>query len=117
MVDGRTAEQDDWSYPSPKEMSEWLEREIADIVRASELRIRDAETFVTAYGRGDISSEETEKRGYEYSQRWGDALPGRFRSKGMSDEEILAEIDRVRATKFVDRVRKRPSDVNNEKSS
>jgi hypothetical protein len=86
-------------------MQGWLEREIADIHKAAELRIKDAERFVNAYARGELSPEEAEKRGYEYSERWGDSpLPGVFRSQGLSDDEILRLIDQARGSNFVDRV-------------
>jgi hypothetical protein len=83
-------------YPSPKEMQGWLDREIADITKAMDLRLKDATRFVTAYARGEISADEAAARAYEYSERWGDALPGVARSQGMSDEEILKRIDETR---------------------
>lgn len=86
----------EFDFPSPKEMQGWLEREIADAAKAMELRVRDASRFVSAYGRGEISAEEAEKRSIEYSKRWGEALPGVGRSQGMTDEEILARIDETR---------------------
>src|ERR1039458_5694219 len=84
-------------YPSPGEMQGWLEREIADAAKAMELRIKEASRLVGAYARGEISADEAAQRGYEYSCRWGEALPGVPRSHGMTDEEILARIDETRA--------------------
>jgi len=84
-------------YPSPEEMQGWLEREIADAARATELRIKEASSFVAAYTRGEISAGEAADRGYQYSCRWGEVLPGVWRSRGMTDEEILAKIDATRA--------------------
>jgi hypothetical protein len=84
-------------------MQRWLEREIADITRAAELRIKDATRFVNAYARGEITSEKAAERGYQYSNRWGDALPGVPRSTGLSDEEILQTIDEARKPGFAER--------------
>ena len=87
---------DDSDFPSPQEMTGWLQREIADIKKASELRIKDAQAFVSAYSKGEISAQEAEERSHQYSRRWGDALPGTLRSEGLSDEEILRRIDETR---------------------
>lgn len=84
-------------YPSPKEMQGWLEREITDVMKAMELRIREATRFVGAYARSEITSEEAAKLGYEYQCRWGDPLPGVHRSRGASDEQILDRISGTRA--------------------
>jgi len=84
-------------YPRPLEMQGWLEREISDIAKAAELRIRDATRFVGEYARGDISATEAAERGYAYSVRWGEPLPGVQRSHNMTDEDILGTIDRARA--------------------
>jgi hypothetical protein len=91
-----TARTSNSDYPSPKEMQGWLEREIADAAKAMELRLKDASRLVSAYAGGDISPEEAAKRGNEYSTRWGEALPGVGRSQGMTDQEILAQIDETR---------------------
>lgn len=87
---------DDLSFPSPTEMEGWLQRETADIRKAAELRTKDAEAFVNAYSKGEISAQEAEQRSYQYSKRWGDALPGLLRSEGLSDEEILRRMDETR---------------------
>lgn len=88
--------EDDLSFPSPKEMEGWLQRETADIRKASELRTKDAEAFVSAYSKGEISAQEAEERSFQYSKRWGDVLPGVMRSEGLSDEEILRRLDETR---------------------
>jgi hypothetical protein len=87
---------DESDYPSPAEMQGWLEREIMDAAKALELRVRDATRFVTAYSRGEISAKEARRRGYQYDCRWGEALPGVWRSRELSDEEILTTIDESR---------------------
>jgi hypothetical protein len=103
MPESKTTGSGDSDFPDPKGMQGWLEREIADITRAAELRIKDASRFVNAYARGEITSEEAAKRGYEYSNRWGDALPGVPRSQGLSDQDILQTIDEARKPGFAER--------------
>ena len=96
MVQGKGEEQEDWSFPDPKGMQGWLEREIADIHKAAELRIKDATRFVNDYARGEITADEAAERNYAYSQRWGDVLPGVMRTGSMTDEEILKALDETR---------------------
>lgn len=103
----------DSDFPDPKGMQGWLEREIADIMRAAELRMKDATKFVNAYARGEITSEEAARRGYEYSNRWGDALPGVPRSTGLSDEEIVRTIDEARKPGFAERFGQRLAEQSN----
>ena len=86
----------DSGFPSPQDMQGWLEREIADIHKAAELRITEATRFVNAYARGVLSADDTAQRSYEYEHRWGEALPGGFRSQGMTDDEIVAAVDKTR---------------------
>lgn len=109
MAKVKGEETEDWSFPDPKGMQGWLKREIADIHKASELRIREARQFVNEYSRGEISKEQAEKRHHEYSQRWGDVIPGVMRTQGMSDEEILARLDETRDPNFVDRLMQNPT--------
>lgn len=90
----RTSSESD--FPPPNEMQGWLEREIADSAKAHELRVKDVTSFVSAYAKGEISPQEAEKRSIAYSTRWGEALPGVFHSRGMTDDEILAKIDETR---------------------
>jgi hypothetical protein len=77
-------------------MRGWLKREIADIDRAKELRVKEASGLVEAYALGEISQDELQQRMYEYSCRWGEPLPGVPRSEGLSDEQILARINQTR---------------------
>jgi hypothetical protein len=95
MKDERRAQRDS-DFPSPEGMSEWLQHEIADIQKAAALRIKDAAKFVTAYAIGEISSKEAEDRSYRYSQRWGDIIPGVFRTEERTDGEILKTLDETR---------------------
>jgi len=75
----------------------WLERERADIAKAAELRVAEAVSFVDAFASGKIRQDDLENRMRAYSRRWGEALPGVGRSRGLSDEEILRRIDATRA--------------------
>lgn len=81
---------------STEGMRGWLKREIADIVKAKELRAGEATHFVEAYAEGRISTDEMLTQAEEYSRRWGEALPGVRRSEGMTDEQILARINETR---------------------
>jgi hypothetical protein len=87
---------DDSDFPSPQEMTGWLQREIANSKRAAELRIKDATAFVNDYAAGKITSDEAAERSFQHSKRWGDALPGILSSEGMTDEEITKHIDEIR---------------------
>jgi hypothetical protein len=93
----------DSDFSSPEAMRGWLEREIADIRRAAELRIKDATRFVSAYASGEISAQEVENHSLAYEDRWGDVLPGVMRTQGLSDEEILARLDKARQATFAGR--------------
>ena len=86
-------------FPPPKEMKEWLEREIREITKAAELRIKNATSFIDGYATGKLSGQEAAEELFRYSRRWGDALPGVARSDGLDDTEILARIDRHRTNK------------------
>lgn len=85
-------------------MKRWLELETADVKRAAELRLKEAAGFVTAYSNGEISAKEAAERQYEYQNRWGEALPGVWRSEGVPDDVILRKIDETRvATGLLDK--------------
>jgi len=94
VVRGSGEEESD--FPSPQEMEGWLQREIADIKRAAELRIKDATAFVTAYSKGQISQDEAGERSCQYSRRWGEPIFGVFRSEGLNDDELLKQLDDAR---------------------
>jgi hypothetical protein len=85
-------------FPDPKGMQRWLEGEITRVQKASELRIREATRFVNEYARGEISADAAAERSFQYSNRWGDALPGIAGTQGVSDEEILRRLDETRVT-------------------
>jgi len=89
-------ESNDPYYVSPKEMQGWLEREATDIKRAAELRLGEAARVITDYANGATLYEEMSNRLDEYKARWGEALPGVTRSAGLTDEQILKRITKVR---------------------
>jgi hypothetical protein len=91
--------QDESDHLSPDEMKRWLELETADVKRAADLRLKEAGAFVTAYSNGEISAKEAMYRQYEYQNRWGEALPGVWRSEGVPDEVILRKIDETRVAR------------------
>lgn len=96
----QTSDKEESDFPSPKEMEGWLQREIADVKKAADLRINDATAFVAAYLQGNISKEQAEERSYQYSRRWGEPIFGVFRSEGLSDDQILKQIDEARSKLF-----------------
>jgi hypothetical protein len=98
----------DTNFPTVEEMQRWLEREVTDIRRAADLRILDATSFVRAFVSGEIGAEEAERRSYVYSERWGDILPGVFRTQGLTDEAIVAALDTERKKPFAGRLSERP---------
>jgi hypothetical protein len=87
---------EDSDFLSPQEMAEWLDGEIKNTMRAADLRARDAAALATAYTSGKIKPEEAEQRLYQFSKRWGDALPGVSASENLTDGEILKRIDETR---------------------
>lgn len=87
---------DESEFPPPPGMQRWLEREISDIRKAAELRIKEATEFVDAYARGELSVNDAAHCSYEYENRWGEVLPGGFHCQGLSDQQILATIDETR---------------------
>src|ERR1017187_2242772 len=86
------AKTDDDLY-TPKEMRQWLEREVRDVMKAAELRIKDATDFVTAYAVGEISAKEAAERMARYDDRWRESILGVTIEEGMSNQEILRRRD------------------------
>ena len=82
-------------YLSPEEMQQWLRQEIADSTRALELRVRQAVDFVTAYTSGQTTPEQADQQYWLFQHRWGEALPGTHVNPKISDEDIMASIDRT----------------------
>ena len=98
---------DESEHLSVEDMQKWLQQEVADLAKATELRTKEATGFVTAYASGAISAKEAERRFTEYGERWPEALPGTHSFKGAKDDELLAEIDETRRPDFIERFRAR----------
>jgi len=84
---------EDAQHLSPDQMKDWLLQEIRDVSKASELRITDALSFVTAYALGTLTPEQAEERLLQYDRRWGDALPGAHAFASSTDNDIVEAID------------------------
>jgi hypothetical protein len=88
------AEIDDGETYSPQDLRDWLRQEIRDLTKATELRLKDATDFVTAYAVGEIDAEEAARRLNRYQSRWGDSpIRGQATTEEMSNDEILKQID------------------------
>lgn len=98
---------DESEHLSVDDMQKWLQQELADLAKATELRTREATAFVTAYTSGAISAKEAERRFCDYGERWGEALPGTHAGAGVTDAVLLAEIDETRRPDFIERFRAR----------
>jgi hypothetical protein len=117
MSGKKSGSSEEADFLSPKAMQGWLEREIADIARAAELRIKDATRFVNAYARGELSADEAAEQSFKYADRWGEALPGILRSGRLNDDEILKRIDETRDPNFVSKLVQRRPDSGRKRSS
>jgi phage-related minor tail protein len=104
-----SADDTESDFPSPEGMQKWLDREVEDIMKAAELRIKDAAQLVNRYSIGEISREEAAQITYEYNEMWGDALPGMLRSAGASNESIRRSVADARDPDFVKRLVERKS--------
>jgi len=83
---------------TPADLRQWLGREIAQVMKEAELRVKDATDFVTGYATGKISEKEASERMAQYDRRWGEsALIAAMTHEGMTDEEILRGLDAERA--------------------
>ena|ERR1700685_1455946 len=79
---------------TPEDMVGWLQQEIRDLSKATELRIKDATDFVTAYALGKITEEEIRQRRMAYLYRWGEEpVPGVDVQEGMTNEEVIKRLD------------------------
>jgi hypothetical protein len=79
---------------SAEDMQKWLEREVAGVTKATELRLKDATDFVVAYALGKITAEQAMDRLMRYESRWGDSpLPDVPAIDGMTDDQILGRLD------------------------
>ena len=76
-----------------EELIEWLKQEVFDITKAAQLRVSDATDFVTARLSNRISPEEVEERYRKYQARWREPIPGALTYEGITDRQILAQLD------------------------
>jgi hypothetical protein len=90
------AKPDDDLY-TRKEMRQWLEREVRDVMKAAELRIKDATDFVTAFAVSEISAKEAAERMARYDDRWRESILGVTIEEGMTNQEILRLRDEAAA--------------------
>ena len=78
------------------DMRSTLDKEIHDVMRAANLRIREFSKLTQAYTAGELSPTEATAAYIAHMDKFGDVFPtiSRATSK-MSDEEIMAELDRT----------------------
>lgn len=91
-----TDSEDDPGDPTPADMRKWLEQEVRNCHKALELRLREATQFVKAYEDGRSSWEETIACQMKYEDRWGESLPGTRAREGVTDKQLIEEIDETR---------------------
>jgi hypothetical protein len=82
-------------YLSPQDMQSWLVQEIKDAAKAFELRMREATGFVTKYALGELTAAEADEHHCRYYHRWGESLPGLSASETVTDEMLLAAMDKA----------------------
>jgi hypothetical protein len=92
---GKEEQEGGGGYLNAKDMRDWAQREIKDLSKASELRLRELTGFVAAYSAGEITPEKADELQSRYYHRWGEALPGHSASEGVTDEQILTGIDQA----------------------
>jgi hypothetical protein len=86
-------ENDELGPLTPGDMVQWLQQEIRDLSRATELRIQEAAGFVTDFAMGKISEEQMMKRKLIYTSKWGDeVIPGVLTDENMTNEEITKRL-------------------------
>ncbi len=90
---------DDSNIPlhlSVEEMKAWLDQEVRDVKRASEMRLKEANEIVRSYASGELTPEEATQRLDRYESRWGEALGGAAAADHVTDAQILEQMDRLR---------------------
>ena len=92
-MSGRSKDESD--YPSPQEMRDWAQREIANAQKAAELRTKELADLVSTYSAGAISPEKAHELQARYFHRWGEALGGYSPSAQVSDEKLLEVVDKI----------------------
>jgi hypothetical protein len=85
--------EDEMETISPADMRQWLQQEIRDLTKAFELRVKDATDFVSAYSQGELTPRQAMDRMTTYQHRWSDALEGAAFQEGMTNEQVIQQID------------------------
>jgi hypothetical protein len=80
---------------TPDEMRDWAHLEIKAAARAFDMRAHQLLDLVADYSAGKITPEKADELQSRYDHRWGDALPAPL-GDDRTDEQILADIDKVR---------------------
>jgi hypothetical protein len=80
-------------FLTPQEMQQWLNQELRDVAKSTELRTTQAAHFVTDYAMGKITPEQADNQLQDYRNRWPEALPGANVGVEKSDAEILKRVD------------------------
>jgi hypothetical protein len=66
-----------------------------EILKAADLRIRELTDLTIAYTAGKMTPREASEAYYRHEDKWGEVLPGVASDiRGMSDKEIVAEMDK-----------------------
>jgi hypothetical protein len=96
-------------YLSVGDIRQWAQREVKEATKALELRKNELTDLVTAYAAGEITPQQADELHSRYCQRWGEALPGVVVLESLTDDQILAMIDRAvgnkGSTRFTERLR------------
>jgi hypothetical protein len=80
--------------PTPEEYRAWLQQEVRDLKKVSELRIQEATEFVNAFSEGKIKAEQAEERLARYFDRWGNnPLTGVTYDEHTPNEEIARRME------------------------
>ena len=82
-------------YLSPQDIRGWAEQEIKNAQRALALRIKELTDLSSAYSSGKLTAEQADQAHSHYYHRWGEALPGATASDSITDEEIMAQVDKA----------------------
>jgi hypothetical protein len=95
---------DESEHLSLKEVRGWASTELSHVTKATELRLKEVLALVDAFSSGEISATEAGDRLSRYQERWGEALPGISSTKGMTDEDIVAQVDETHTHDFATRL-------------
>jgi hypothetical protein len=92
---------------TPADLTSWLRQEIAELSKATELRLAEATDFVTAFAAGQITSDEAQSRLLRYQDRWGESPIFGVTVGEKTNEEIVRELDHCLSEREIRRVEQR----------